>query len=155
MHSCNNICRLGYVIFISSQNTYELKKSFTDYNLGCLIKNQMISISHIQFWYWSTSIICLVFSKKDFEDKVLDITLLPGYILTTEVLASHQKPFDSSYTLSVTEYVKYGRRVLYQGRLRREWRPSLSVISAAFIAFGKSCLLANTKRTASLSSSWK
>lgn len=28
---------------------------------------------------------------------------------------------------------------MYQFRLRNEWRPSLSVISAAFIAFGKSC----------------
>ena len=42
----------------------------------------------------------------------------------------------------------------YQWRWRREWRPSLSVISAAFIALGRSCLLANTSKTASLSSSW-
>lgn len=43
----------------------------------------------------------------------------------------------------------------YQWRWRREWRPSLSVISAAFIAFGRSCLLANTSSTASLNSSYK
>lgn len=42
----------------------------------------------------------------------------------------------------------------YQWRWRREWRPSLSVISAAFIAFGRSCLLANTRSTASLNSSY-
>ena len=42
---------------------------------------------------------------------------------------------------------------LYQWRCLREWRPSLSVISAAFIAFGRSCLFANTRSTASLSSS--
>jgi hypothetical protein len=41
----------------------------------------------------------------------------------------------------------------YQWRCRSECRPSLSVISAAFIAFGRSCLLANTSRTASRSSS--
>lgn len=41
----------------------------------------------------------------------------------------------------------------YQWRWRREWRPSLSVISAAFIALGRSCLFANTSSTASLSSS--
>lgn len=35
----------------------------------------------------------------------------------------------------------------------RPWRPSLSVISAAFIAFGRSCLLAKTRRRASRSSS--
>lgn len=46
-----------------------------------------------------------------------------------------------------------GKR-LYQWRCRREWRPSLSVISAAFIAFGRSCLFANTSSTASLSSSY-
>ncbi len=62
---------------------------------------------------------------------------------------------------------------IYQLRFRNEWRPNLSVISAAFIAFGKSylekkqknnlikkyfkikltCLLANIKRTASRNSS--
>ena len=42
----------------------------------------------------------------------------------------------------------------YQWRWRRECRPSLSVISAAFIALGRSCLFANTSNTASLSSSW-
>ena len=42
---------------------------------------------------------------------------------------------------------------IYQFLFRRLWRPSLSVISAAFIALGKSCLLANIRRTASLSSS--
>lgn len=41
----------------------------------------------------------------------------------------------------------------YQWRCRREWRPSLSVISAAFIALGRSCLFANTSNTASLNSS--
>ncbi len=41
----------------------------------------------------------------------------------------------------------------YQWRWRREWRPSLSVISAAFMALGRSCLLAKTRRTASRSSS--
>jgi hypothetical protein len=44
---------------------------------------------------------------------------------------------------------------IYQWRWRNEWRPSLSVISAAFIALGRSCLLANTSRTASRSSSCK
>jgi hypothetical protein len=38
-------------------------------------------------------------------------------------------------------------------RCRIECRPSLSVTSATVIAFGRSCLLANTNRTASLSSS--
>ena len=42
----------------------------------------------------------------------------------------------------------------YQWRWRRECRPSLSVISAAFIALGRSCLFANTSNTASLNSSW-
>ena len=42
----------------------------------------------------------------------------------------------------------------YQWRWRRECRPSLSVISAAFIALGRSCLFANTSNTASRSSSW-
>ena len=41
----------------------------------------------------------------------------------------------------------------YQCRWRRECSPSLSVISAAFIAFGRSCLLANTSKTASRNSS--
>lgn len=41
----------------------------------------------------------------------------------------------------------------HQWRWRRECRPSLSVISAAFMALGKSCLLANTSSTASRSSS--
>eukprot|EP00001_Collodictyon_triciliatum_P160353 28172_3 len=41
---------------------------------------------------------------------------------------------------------------MYQLR-RRECNPSLSVISAAFIALGKSCLFAKTRRTASRSSS--
>ena len=31
---------------------------------------------------------------------------------------------------------------MYQARWRSEWRPSLSVISAAFIALGRSCLSA-------------
>ena len=42
---------------------------------------------------------------------------------------------------------------MYQFLFLRLWRPSLSVISAAFIALGKSCLFANMRRTASLSSS--
>eukprot|EP01018_Ginkgo_biloba_P038737 Gb_38389 [translate_table: standard] len=42
---------------------------------------------------------------------------------------------------------------IYQWRWRREWSPSLSVISAAFIAFGRSCLLAKTSKTASRNSS--
>lgn len=42
---------------------------------------------------------------------------------------------------------------MYQVRCLRPWRPSLSVISAAFMALGKSCLLAKTKRRASRSSS--
>jgi hypothetical protein len=46
-------------------------------------------------------------------------------------------------------------KLAYQWRWRREWRPSLSVISAAFIAFGRSCLFANTSSTASLNSSCK
>ena len=46
-----------------------------------------------------------------------------------------------------------GSRPLHQWRWRSECRPSLSVISAAFIALGKSCLLANTSSTASRSSS--
>lgn len=37
---------------------------------------------------------------------------------------------------------------MYQLRWRSECRPSLSVISAAFIAFGRSCLLAKTSRIA-------
>ena len=40
-----------------------------------------------------------------------------------------------------------------QWRWRRECRPSLSVISAAFMALGRSCLFANTSSTASRSSS--
>ena len=44
---------------------------------------------------------------------------------------------------------------IYQWRWRKVWRPSLSVISAAFIAIGRSCLLANTSNTASRSSSYK
>ena len=40
-----------------------------------------------------------------------------------------------------------------QWRWRMEWSPSLSVISAAVMAFGKSCLLAKTRSTASRSSS--
>jgi hypothetical protein len=43
--------------------------------------------------------------------------------------------------------------LIYQCRWRRECSPSLSVISAAFIAFGRSCLLAKTSSTASRSSS--
>lgn len=42
----------------------------------------------------------------------------------------------------------------YHGRWRKERRPSLSVISVAVIAFGRSCLFAITRRTASLSSSY-
>jgi hypothetical protein len=41
----------------------------------------------------------------------------------------------------------------YHLRWRMECNPSLSVTSATFIAFGRSCLLANTSKTASLSSS--
>ncbi len=41
----------------------------------------------------------------------------------------------------------------HQWRWRSECSPSLSVISAAFIALGRSCLLANTSSTASRSSS--
>lgn len=44
---------------------------------------------------------------------------------------------------------------IYQRRFRREWRPSLSVISATVIAFGRSCLLANTSTVASTSSCLK
>ena len=44
-------------------------------------------------------------------------------------------------------------RATYHCRWRSECRPSLSVISAAFMAFGKSCLLAKTSSTASRSSS--
>ena len=44
-------------------------------------------------------------------------------------------------------------RPTHQWRWRSEWRPSLSVISAAFIALGRSCLLAKTSSTASRSSS--
>jgi hypothetical protein len=47
-----------------------------------------------------------------------------------------------------------GDVINYQWRWRSEWRPSLSVISAAFIAFGRSCLFANTSSTASLNSSY-
>ena len=36
---------------------------------------------------------------------------------------------------------------MYQFLFLRLWRPSLSVISAAFIAFGRSCLLAKMSRT--------
>lgn len=42
---------------------------------------------------------------------------------------------------------------MYQFLFRSEWRLSLSVISAAVIAFGRSCLLAKTRRIASRSSS--
>ena len=42
----------------------------------------------------------------------------------------------------------------YQCRCRTECKPSLSVISAAFIAFGGSCLLANTSKVASPNSSY-
>ena len=42
---------------------------------------------------------------------------------------------------------------MYHLRLRIEWRPSLSVISATDMALGRSCLLAKTSRTASRSSS--
>lgn len=42
---------------------------------------------------------------------------------------------------------------MYQLRFLNECSPNLSVISAAFIAFGKSCLFANINSTASLSSS--
>lgn len=42
---------------------------------------------------------------------------------------------------------------MYQVRCLKPWSPSLSVISAAFIAFGKSCLLAKTSRRASRRSS--
>lgn len=41
----------------------------------------------------------------------------------------------------------------HQWRCRSECRPSLSVISAAFMAFGRSCLFAKTSSTASRSSS--
>ena len=52
-------------------------------------------------------------------------------------------------------YVKSNEnKVSYQCRWRRECRPSLSVISAAFIALGRSCLFANTSSTASRSSSY-
>jgi hypothetical protein len=47
------------------------------------------------------------------------------------------------------------RAEIYQWRWRSECNPSLSVISAAFMAFGRSCLLANTRRTASRNSSYK
>ena len=43
----------------------------------------------------------------------------------------------------------------HQWRWRSECNPSLSVISAAFIALGRSCLFAKTSRTASRSSSCK
>ena len=59
---------------------------------------------------------------------------------------------ESLYSVE-TERKKH-RQFIYQWRWRREWRPSLSVISAAFIAFGRSCLFANTSSTASLNSSW-
>jgi len=42
----------------------------------------------------------------------------------------------------------------YQWRCRSECKPSLSVISAAFMAFGRSCLFAKTRSTASRSSSY-
>lgn len=42
---------------------------------------------------------------------------------------------------------------LYQRRWRSECRPSLSVTSETLMAFGRSCLLANTSNTASRSSS--
>lgn len=42
---------------------------------------------------------------------------------------------------------------IYQLRFLNECSPNLSVISAAFIAFGRSCLFAKINRTASLSSS--
>ena len=42
---------------------------------------------------------------------------------------------------------------MYQFLFLRLCRPSLSVISAAFIALGRSCLLAKMRRTASLNSS--
>ena len=44
------------------------------------------------------------------------------------------------------------KKVAYQRRWRRECNPSLSVISETVIAFGRSCLLANTSRVASRSS---
>jgi hypothetical protein len=47
------------------------------------------------------------------------------------------------------------QKEIYQWRWRNECNPSLSVISAAFMAFGRSCLLANTRRTASRNSSYK
>ena len=42
---------------------------------------------------------------------------------------------------------------IYQCLFLKECKPSLSVISAAFIALGRSCLLANTSKRASRSSS--
>ena len=45
------------------------------------------------------------------------------------------------------------RRFPYQFRFLSECKPNLSVISAAFIAFGRSCLLARMSKTASRSSS--
>ncbi len=39
---------------------------------------------------------------------------------------------------------------MYQLRWRRAWRPSLSVISAAFMAFGRSCDEQETNQTADL-----
>ena len=51
------------------------------------------------------------------------------------------------------EYFSLVLTWMYQFLFLRLCRPSLSVISAAFIALGRSCLLAKMRRTASLNSS--
>lgn len=57
-------------------------------------------------------------------------------------------------TLKKKQNIQQELTTTHQCRWRNECRPSLSVISAAFIALGRSCLLAKTNNTASLSSSY-
>ena len=64
------------------------------------------------------------------------------------------KPLGFSFQCAMNSKSFWKRGIqTYHCLWRREWRPSLSVISAAFMAFGRSCLLANTRRTASRNSS--
>lgn len=81
---------------------------------------------------------------------------------TTQTLASQksqQRRQQSSWPeLQLRHFVSlelllHTRMEPHHLRCRMECKPSLSVTSATVIAFGRSCLLANTSSTASLSSS--
>lgn len=145
-----------------SQNTEKTGKPIL-----CEMLDGCISMTHWSVWMfsengdkWNTSkswMNWIVFLNHSFWTR----TWITHYkVLTAGVYIFLQKEMKTTLSLKGTLwYIREGEKS-YQSEswaltvlLRRDWRPSLSVISLIAMAFGRSCLFANRSSTASRSSS--